>query len=128
VIWALLAWYFFTSAAAGVGAILTSDDLTALEDQVSEIVAAPERRQTVLGTLKGLKKELKTFERAYAKSGRNLDKLYKDHVDHSDEAQAILDDLNAQWEQGQQSYLDAHFALRRTLTEEEWEQLFAVDR
>jgi hypothetical protein len=123
-IWALLAWYFFGGGGAGSGAILTSSGVDDISDQVAIVVEDETRRQSAKQTLKGLKKELKTFEKSFTKSGRKLNKLYKDHADNREEALAILAELNSEWKAGQENALDARFALRDTMTEDEWAAVF----
>lgn len=122
-IWALLAWYFF-GGGVGSGAILTSSGVDDLSEQVAIVVEAETRRESATRTLKSLKKDVKAFEKTFARSGKKLNKLYKDHEGDREEALAILDDLNSEWATGQERALDARFALRDELSEEEWSELF----
>lgn len=123
-IWALLAWYFFGGGGAVSGAILTSSGVDNISEQVAIVVEDDTRRQSAQQTIKGLKKELKAFEKSFAKSGRKLSKLYEDHADNREEALAILAELNSEWKAGQESALDTRFALRDTMTEDEWAAVF----
>jgi hypothetical protein len=123
-IWALLAWYFFGGGGAVSGTILTSSGVDDISEQVAIVVEDETRRQSAQQTIKGLKKELKAFEKSFAKSGRKLSKLYEDHADNREEALAILAELNSEWKAGQESALDTRFALRDTMTEDEWAAVF----
>lgn len=122
-IWALLAWYFF-GGGVGSGAILTSSDVDDLRERVAIVIEDETRRQAAAQKLKELKKDVRAFEKAFAKSGKKLNKLYKDHEGDREEALAILDDLNSDWAAGQERALDARFGLRNELTKEEWSALF----
>jgi len=124
VIWALLAWYFFGGGGVGSGAILTSSGIDDISEQVAIVVQDETRVRSAAQTLKGLRKEIKAFEKSFAKSGRKLNKLYEDHADNREEALAILAELNSEWKVGQESALDARFALRDTMTEDEWTAVF----
>ena len=123
-IWALLALYFFGGGGLGAGTVLTSSDVEQLNQQVEVMIEDDTRRQLAMQTLKQLGKDLNQFEKAFAKSGRKLDKLYKNHADNREDALALLDDLDREWQKGQERALDARFELRNKLTEEEWSQLF----
>ena len=123
-IWALLAWYFF-GGASGIGAnLLTLQVLSDLSDKVEVTVVDTDRRDHALETLGVLKKDVRRFKMKFVRSGRQLNKLYKDHSAHPDDALVILDSLNSDWEARQSQALDSWFELRRTLTEDEWNQLF----
>ena len=65
-------------------------------------------------------KELKHDKGVYAHYGKTLGKLYRDHGAGAAEMQAVIDDLNGKWHGAQKKILDAHFAIRASLTEEEW--------
>ena len=123
-IWALIAWHFFGGAGIGSGAILSASGVEALREQVIIVVEDDARRQGASDVLRDLQKSVKAFEKAFRKSGKQLDKLYADHADTTDEALGILDSLNIEWAAGQQKTLDARFELRDKLTEQEWSTLF----
>lgn len=126
-IWALLAMYFF-GGGVGSGAVMTSAGVDDLTDRVAIVVEDEARRENAAATLKDLKKDVRAFEKVFAKTGKQLSKQYKDHAVGRDAALVVLDQLNAEWANGQQQALDARFALRETLTESEWRALFADDR
>jgi hypothetical protein len=125
-IWALLAWYFF-SGVAGTGAVLTSAEVADLQERAAVVVGDAPKRRFVQETLGDLHSAAKNFEKSFARSGRQLNRLYEDHADNRDEARAILDGLNREWEAGQAHALDARYALRDKLTEAEWAALFGSD-
>ena len=122
-IWALLAMYFL-GGSVGSGAILTSTGVAELQKQVLVVTNDEARAKRASAILDELRKEVITFEKAFAKSGRQLNKLYKDPRDNGQAALDILDDLNATWESGQERALDARFALRDELSQDEWDKLF----
>ncbi len=125
-IWALLAAYFLGGGINGVsGSMLTSAAVKQLSKQIEVVVVEPARAAAAQQTLGALRKEVKAFEKAFAKSGRQLTKSYKNHAADFEQALAILEDLNSGWASSQQRALDLRFELRASLTEEEWAALFA---
>jgi hypothetical protein len=126
-IMALLAWFFLAGAASS-GAILTSASVTQLRDRVAVVVEEPARYGVAKSVLAGLKKDVKGFEKAFTSSGKQLNRLYQDHSDNRQEALDVLAGLNSAWETGQARALDARFALRDALTEDEWATLFGDDQ
>ena len=123
-IWALLALYFFGGGGMGSGAILTSSAIGDLTQQVETLIEDKTRRKAAVRTLKDLEKDVKAFEKAFSKSGRELNKLYLDHADNEDAAFELLEALDSEWERGQRRAIDARFELRDKLTEEEWSIVF----
>ncbi|MEJ2274438.1 MAG: hypothetical protein P8Y01_07670 [Woeseiaceae bacterium] len=119
----LLAWYFLGGGVAS-GMILTSPAVDDLAKRAATLVEDETRRQAAVQALEILEKDIKAFEKAYAASGKALGKLYRNHGGGRDEALFILNDLNANWADGQRRALDARFTLRDQLTEEEWSALF----
>ena len=125
-IWALLAAYFLGGGVGGVsGSMLTTAALDQLSKQTATVVVDPARAAAAQQTLAELRKEVKAFEKTFARSGKQLTRSYKDHAADFDQALAILDDLNSGWAVSQQRALDLRFELRASLTEEEWAALFA---
>ena len=122
-IMAMLVMYFL-GGSVGSGAILTSAGVAELQKQVLVVMDDEARAKRASAILEELRKEVTTFEKAFAKSGRQLNKLYKDPRDNGQAALDILDDLNATWESGQERALDARFALRDELSQDEWDKLF----
>jgi hypothetical protein len=123
-IWAFLAWYFFGGGVAG-GTMLSPAYVDELSERVAIVVVDPARSETAQQTLKILGKEVKAFDKAFAKSGKQLSKFYKDHAADRNEAVAIIDALNANWEAAQERALDLRFELRESLSEDEWTKLLA---
>ncbi|MEJ2604272.1 MAG: hypothetical protein P8172_13470 [Gammaproteobacteria bacterium] len=121
---ALLAWYFLSGAGAGGGMILTSSDVDGLGEQAAMVIEDEARARTVAATLERLKEDVEEFEAVFAESGRELNGLYEDHVNNREEALAVLGDLNSAWDVSQKRALDARFALREMMTEEEWSAIF----
>ena len=121
-IWALLAMYFL--GAGGVsGSTLTSASVKQLSRQAEVIIVDSERSKVAQLILKELRKEAKSFEKVFARSGRQLTKSYKDHAADLADVTEVLSDLNLSWEASQQRALDLRFALRESMTEEEWTAL-----
>ncbi len=121
-IWALLAMYFL--GAGGVsGSALTSASVKQLSRQAEVIIVDSERSKSAQLILKEFRKEAKSFEKVFARSGRQLTKSYNDHAADLADVTEVLSDLNLSWEASQQRALDLRFALRESMTEEEWTAL-----
>jgi hypothetical protein len=125
-IWALLAWYFLGGVTT-TGAVLRSADVADLQESAATVIEDESRRQSVDETLVDLRVAAKDFEKSFARSGKQLNRLYEDHTDNQQQALTILQELNREWEAGQGHALDARFALRDQLTEDEWAALFDND-
>ena len=124
-IWALLAAYFLGGGLGGIsGSLLTTGAIDVLSQQAETIIDSPTRAAAAQQLLKELRKEVRAFERSFAKSGRKLNKVYKDYSSTHEDALTILNDLNSDWEAGQLRAIDLRFALRDQMTEEEWGELF----
>ncbi len=120
---ALLAAYLLGGGGLG-GSILTPAAVKQMSKQVEVTVADPARAEAAAETLAELKVEIKGFDKKFAKSGKELTKLYKDHGAEGDQMLAVLAELNADWEGSQQRGIDLRFELRESLTEEEWAAVF----
>jgi len=120
---ALLAAYLLGGGGAG-GGILTTGEIKQIDKQVEVAVADGERAAAAKSTLADLKSEVKQFEKRYAKSGKALTGLYKDHSADADQMVEVLDGLNAGWEVSQQRAIELRFALKESLTESEWAAVF----
>jgi len=120
---ALLAAYFLGGGGVA-GSILTSASVKNLSSQVEMVVDDPARADQAQELFAQLRKEVKAFEKGFAKSGKRLTKAYKDHAADVAEALLVLDELNSGWTQSQQSALDLRFELKELLTEDEWAALF----
>lgn len=127
-IWALLAAYFLGGGVGGVGgSMLTSASVKQLSERTEEVITEPARVEVAKQTLAELDKEVKAFHKTFGRSGKQLNKSYKDHADRGNQALVILDELNSSWEVSQQRAIDLRFELRDSMTEEEWAELFAAD-
>ncbi len=104
--------------------MLTPAAIKQLSKQVESVVPDRARAEAAQQTLGSLGKEVKAFEKKFAKSGNQLTKSFNNYTDGSDQALALLQDLNSHWEVSQQRVLDLRFELRDSLTEEEWAALF----
>jgi len=104
--------------------LLSLEGLSDMTERVEIVVHQPDRREDAAHILGGLRKDVKAFEKTFTKSGRQLNKLYRNHSASRDESLAILSALNSDWAARQQHVLDGWFELRETLTEEEWNALF----
>jgi len=123
-IWALLAAYFLGGGGVS-GGILTPASVKQLSAQTTEVIVDSARAEAAQQTLSELRKEVKAFQKTFTKSGKQLNKSYKDHADGGDDALDILQELNTNWEQAQQRAIDLRFELRESMTEEEWDVLIA---
>lgn len=124
-IWALLAAYFLGGGLGGInGSLLTTGAIDVLSAQAETVIDSPTRSAAAQKALKKLRKEIRTFERTFAGSGRKLNKSYKDHASTREHALMILNDLNSDWEAMQLRAIDLRFELRDQMTEGEWNELF----
>ncbi len=127
-IWALLAAYFLGGGVGGVsGGMLTPASVKLLSARTAEVIVDSARAEAAQETLAKLRKEVKAFEKTFSKSGKQLNKSYKDHSDGGNQALVILDELNSGWEASQQRAIDLRFELSDSMTEAEWAALFAGD-
>jgi len=121
----LTAMYVLLGGAAGVtGGALNPAAVKQIGKQVEVAVTDPARAEAAAETLGELKTEIKAFEKAFSKSGKELTKLYKDHEADADQMLAVLDELGSDWEATQQRAIDLRFDLKKSLTEEEWAEVF----
>jgi hypothetical protein len=123
---ALMMAFLLGGGGAG-GAILTSETVKQLGKEIQTEVSDPLQAEAAAGTLAELKSEIKGFEKTFAKSGKQLTKLYKDHAAGADEMQAALDELNTSWKASQDKAIDLRFELKESLTEEEWAAVFGSE-
>jgi hypothetical protein len=126
--WAFMYWYFLGGGASGISAgALTPMAVEELSDRVAIVVEDPVRADAAQSTLADLKKEAAAFEKTFAVSGKAVKRSYRDHGADRAEIQAVLDQLNRDWERGQERALDLRFELREQLTREEWHALYSVE-
>jgi acyl transferase domain-containing protein len=129
VFWAFMYWYFLGGGAAGgidAGA-LTPAAVEELSERVAIVVEDPVRAEAAQSTLADLKREAAAFEKKFTTSGRAIRRSYANHAAERAEIEAVLEQLNRDWERGQQRALDLGFELREQLTREEWNALYSVE-
>lgn len=127
-IWILLATYLFGGGVDGVnGSQLTTDMIDEWSRNTVTIVDDPARVGEAQKIFKELKKELKSFEETFSRSGGQLTASYLDHAADKAQALATLNNLNSDWETMQLRAIDLRFELRNHLSEQEWAQLFAAE-
>ena len=120
---ALLAAYLLGGGGLG-GSILSPAAVKQMSMQVEVTVVESARAEVAAETLAELKVEIKGFDKKFAKSGKELIELYKDHNADAGQMLAVLEELNAGWEASQQRGIDLRFELKESLTEEEWAAVF----
>ena len=109
------------------GSLLTTETIAQLSKQAEATIDDPARFQAAQQTFRELKKEIRNFEKVFSASGKQLTESYKDHAAEKRQAQAVLDDLNSDWEAMQLRAIELRFELREHVTEEEWAEIFAPD-
>ena len=121
-------WYFLGGGAAGISAgTLTPAAVEALSERIAIVVEDPARAEAARATLAELKRETTVFDKKFATSGKAVKRSYRDHAADRAEIEAVLDQLNRDWERGQERTLDLRFDLREQLTREEWAALYSSD-
>jgi hypothetical protein len=95
-------WYFFGGGSGAVDAgALTPATVEELGDRIGIVVEDAGRAEAA--------------------------QLILDHAADRAEIEAVLDQLNRDWERGQERVLDLRFELRDQLTREEWVALYSPD-
>lgn len=126
--WAFMYWYFLGGGAAGLSAgALTPMAIQKLSDRVAIVVEDPARAAAAQTTLADLGNEVAAFEKKFAATGKAVKRSYRDHGADRAEIEAVLEQLNRDWERGQERALDLSFELREQLTREEWAALHATE-
>ena len=126
--WAFMYWYFFGGGAAGISAgALTPSAVHEMGERVAIVVEDPARAAAAQATLKDLRKEAAAFEKKFTATGKAVSRSYRDHAADRAEIEAVLDQLNRDWERGQERALDIRFELREQLTREEWAALYSKE-
>ncbi|TYC62506.1 hypothetical protein FMN52_01740 [Marinobacter sp. BW6] len=111
---------FFLGGPNASGAILTQDMLKSFERLAQQEITDPVRAEAVMQEVAALRDELKQFDKTFAKSGKVLTELYKDHDAGPARLLVQLDLLNDEWETAQSLALDHRFAIRDQMTKDEW--------
>lgn len=123
---ALLAAYLLGGGGAS-GGILTAPAVKEIKAQVEANVTDATRSEAALAEVAALKTEVKAFDKRFAKSGKQLTKLFKDHQSGAPEMQAVLDALNGDWAEAQAAALEIRARLKEQLTREEWQSVFGEE-
>jgi hypothetical protein len=120
-------WYFFGGGAAGINAgALTPAAVDQLSDRIAIVVEVPARAEAAQSTLDDLKREAVAFEKTFTASSKAVKRSYRDHAADRAGIEAVLDELNRDWQRGQERALDLRFELRDQLTREEWAALHST--
>ena len=128
VFWAFMYWYFFGGGAGAIAAgALTPASVEQLSDRIEVVVEDPERAEAAQATLDELMKEVVAFDKKFKASGKVVKRSYRDHAADRAEVEAVLDQMNRDWERGQERALDLRFELREKLTREEWAALYSQE-
>lgn len=124
-IWAILATYFLGGGLGGVnGSLLTSAMVKELSHKAETVIIEDDRAGTAQTIFKELRNEIRGYERKFARSGRQINRSYKDYEADKEKTLSILRDLNSDWETMQQRVIELRFELREQMTEQEWNELF----
>ena len=124
--WAFMYWYFFGGGSGAIEAgALTVETVRELSDRVEIVVEDPGRAEAAQSALGELAEEVATFEKAFAASGKEVTQSYRDHDADRAEIEAVLEQLNRDWQSGQERMLDLRFELRDQLTREERDALYS---
>jgi len=128
VFWAFMYWYFFGGGAGAIDAgALTPAAVEELSDRVAIVVDDPERAEAAQSTLADLEAEVAAFGKKFTASGRAISRSYRNHAAGRTEIEAVLEQLNRDWERGQERALDLRFELRDQLTRKEWAALYSKE-
>ena len=121
-------WYFFGGGAGAIDAgALTPASVDELSDRVAIVVEDPARAESAQSILEDLRKDVVAFDKKFSASGKIVRRSYRDHAADRAEVEAALEQLNRDWERGQERVLDLRFELRDQLTREEWAALYSKD-
>ena len=121
-------WYFFGGGAGAIDAgALTPASVDELSDRVAIVVEDPARAESAQSILEDLRKDVVAFDKKFSASGKVVRRSYRDHAADRAEVEAALEQLNRDWERGQERVLDLRFELRDQLTREEWAALYSKD-
>jgi predicted phosphoribosyltransferase len=121
-------WYFLGGGAGGINAgARTPAAVEEFRDRAAIVVEDPARAEAAQSILEDLRKDVVAFDRKFAAAGKDVRRSYRDHAADRAEVEAALEQLNRDWERGQERVLDLRFELREQLTREEWAALYAEE-
>ncbi len=126
--WAFMYWYFFGGGAGAINAgALTPAAVEQLSNRVEIVIEDPGRAEAAQLTLGEVREVVESFEKDFDATSKAVARSYRDHADDRAEIEAVLDQLNRDWERGQERVLDLRFELREQLTREEWAALYSEE-
>lgn len=108
------------------GTFLPSSKIKQLKKQVVSAVDDRELQNEVKQRLGALQVEAENFEKEFTESGKSLNKAYRDHQADAADMVPIFAELNQNWQAFQQHTLGQHFALKASLSEAQWNAVFAT--
>jgi hypothetical protein len=121
-------WYFFGGGSGAVDAgALTPAAVEELGNRVGIVVQDSARAEAAQSILDDLGRSVVSFEKNFAASAKGVNRSYRDHAADPAEIEAVLEQLNRDWQRGQERVLDFRFELRDQLTRQEWEALYTRD-
>ncbi len=128
-IWALLAGFLVVAFGGGGvnGGLLTAAGVKQANARLEVVIEDPNRVAAAQETLAQLRTDVKTFEKVFSKSGKELISSYKDHASSIEQERVIQEELNSSWNIAQQRALDLRFELKESMTEEEWTEMFTIE-
>jgi hypothetical protein len=116
---------FFLGGSGGSGSVLTQPMLDNIDARIQLVVQDSEREADAQDIVKKLSHELKSFNKFFKKSQKAVTKSFKDHAADAAEMSRHLSSLETDWLAAQQAALDFRFAMKDTLTREEWDEIFS---
>lgn len=119
---ALLAGYLFLSLGGGLAVEMFSKDKQAL---IGEVVADPARADAAVDTIKRGRNDVEASAKRFRKIAQEFGKTDKVQSAGLDELTPFLRQATEQRRIAQEASLDRIFELRKTLTEGEWNAVFA---
>ncbi len=121
-------WYFFGGGTGAINAgALTPAAVEQLSNRVEIVIEDPGRAEAAQLTLGEVREVVESFEKDFDATSKAVARSYRDHADDRAEIEAVLDQLNRDWERGQERVLDLRFELREQLTREEWAALYSEE-
>lgn len=126
--WAFMYWYFFGGGTGAISAgALTPAAVEQLSNRIEIVIEDPGRAEAAQLTLGEVREVVESFEKDFDATSKAVARSYRDHADDRAEIDAVLDQLNRDWERGQERVLDLRFELREQLTREEWAALYSEE-
>ena len=120
----LLALLFF----GGSGATLMTDGIEHLHDNIKSELSKGSTRDAAMDVADQMKHTNKHYGKADSKAEKALIKLLEDYGTSTAELQNHLSQSNERRGEYQQKMLDLRSDLKRTLTSDEWNKLFPMDK